>query len=254
MMPPVTYRKSYGYGLYKIRPDHLHLVLNNAVVFTAFYPRLSTARHSCDPNVTYISKGLNLCAYANRDIEENEELFVSYGPRYKTLSTSERQHQLKAEFFFDCKCDRCVMPDDEEWLKYYEYYCTDLECNVYVELDDIVDKRWWYYMGSDYCDNIQDEFVCGACGKDLPINPAMMSRIERAALGHIRKNGIAFHSNDKYVVAKHLLDLYFTVRQCLGKYHEMKTRLAHMVLGYLSIGKYFSFSLRLRLCTVAHMA
>ncbi|XP_037049324.1 SET and MYND domain-containing protein 4-like [Bradysia coprophila] len=232
LMTPTGYRKSYGYGSYNIHLDDLHLVVTHSVLFAAIFPTLCMANHSCDPNIRCIVSGMHMTAYATRNIGQNEELLISYGPTYQTSSTDERQMQLKTDFFFECKCNRCVS-NDETWMQYFEYYCTDLECNVFVELDSIIDTRWWYYMDEPaYCDEIGDRFICAECGDLLPINPEMMKKFERAALGNIEKRGYSFHSTDNYIVTKNLLDLYFKATKCLGKYHELKARLSHMVLGY----------------------
>ncbi|KAG4071022.1 hypothetical protein HA402_001459 [Bradysia odoriphaga] len=184
LMPPTAYRKPYGYGSYNIHVDDLHLVVTHTIVFASLYTTLCIASHSCDPNIRCIVHGMNITAYATRNIGENEELLVSYGPNFRISSTEERRLQLQADFFFECQCNRCVS-DDETWMQYFEYYCTDLACNVFVELDSIIDTRWWFYLDEpDYCNEINDRFICAECGDLLPINPEMMKKFERAALGN----------------------------------------------------------------------
>lgn len=238
-MPPTTYQKSYGYGSYNISLNHLNLVLSSAAVFSAFFPKMCMLNHSCDPNTRLHVDGTKIYAYAIRDIGENEELFSTYGPSYKLSSTADRQLQMRTEFFFECNCNRCASKDTT-YLKYYEYYCPNEDCLALVDMTHM-DMRWWYYLDTEYCSGIDYKFKCDECGQRLPINPTVIKTFERTAQGHIDK-GYTFYSTDDYVITSNLLRIYFSASKCLGKYHELKSRFAHTLLGYNVLSKYFEYS------------
>jgi hypothetical protein len=66
----------------------------------------TTVNHSCAPNCAFNSQGPALELRALRDIQEGEELFVSYIDLYQ--SRQQRQAELKATKFFLCTCARCA--------------------------------------------------------------------------------------------------------------------------------------------------
>lgn len=232
MMPPTQYKKSYGYGSSSIHLDDLPLVLSSTIIFWAFFPKLNMMNHSCDPNVRSSVDGAKLSVHAIRDIGKNEAILACYGPHYKLLSKDERLTQLQMEFCFECKCHRCVL-NDTTIDKYYEYYCPNDECRSLVDLNG-VDSRWWY----DYTKRTDKDFTCNECGTRLPVNPTMMQKFEKTAGGYIDK-GYTYYSTDNYVITTSLMDLYFDASKCLGAYHELKSRLAHVVLGYRILGEYW---------------
>lgn len=238
LKPPSVYNKPYGYGSNSIHLDDLPMVVLNAPIFSAFFPKVNMINHSCDPNIRFNANGSLLTVHAIRDINRNEELLNCYGPHYRLSSKAERQTQLKVEFMFDCKCNRCAS-NDVSYQKYYEYYCPNEECGSFVELNEVY-MRWWLYLNDDYCDRIDRKFKCSACQTRLPMNPTMMRKFEKAAHGHIDK-GYTFFSTDDHVITTHLLDLYFRSSKCLGAYHELKIRLAHQILGYRILGTFQPF-------------
>lgn len=237
-MSPALYNKSYGYGSNSIHLNDLHLVMESSIFFSAIFPKHSILNHSCDPNVRFSMEGPYLYSHATRDISENEEIFSCYGPHYKLSPKHDRQMQLLEEFFFECNCTKCES-DDTSYLKYYEYYCPNEECVSLVELDDL-HLRWWYLLDNDYCRKIHNKFKCKKCDTHLPINPAIMIKFEKTAQGQI-DNGYTFFSTNDHVITTKLLEYYFSASKCLGKYHELKSRMAHLVLGYNILGEFGVF-------------
>ena len=71
--------------------------------------------HSCEPNVQ--TRHLDSRAVARvsikvlRDIEEGEELFVSYVQ--PSLGVRDRRRELKSWGIAECKCGRCIREDEE---------------------------------------------------------------------------------------------------------------------------------------------
>ena len=68
------------------------------------------ANHSCTPNATwsgfFSGRAPAVKLIAERDIEENEEITISYVPR--NLSLRERRESLQTRHNFPCACVRCV--------------------------------------------------------------------------------------------------------------------------------------------------
>lgn len=76
------------------------------------FPMGLRANHSCDPNISYRSlSGSRLCYLANRPIQCNEEITMSYIDCIFT-SRSFRQERLREQKLFVCKCERCSRPED----------------------------------------------------------------------------------------------------------------------------------------------
>lgn len=235
LIPPSQYNKAYGYGSNSIHLDDLHMVLKSKTIFSAMFPKLSMMNHSCDPNTRPNLNGATISVYAAQNIDKNEEIFACYGPHYKLVSKAERKAQLQMEFCFECKCSRCESNDTTS-DQYFEYYCPNEKCHSPVELIG-VDFRWWYYITNvEYSDRIDTKFECNECGTRLPVNPTIYRKFERTAQGHIDK-GYTFYSTDNHLITSSLMDLYFKASKCLGKYHELKSRWAHIILGYRMLGE-----------------
>ncbi|RWS27657.1 SET and MYND domain-containing protein (SMYD)-like protein [Leptotrombidium deliense] len=86
-----------------------------------FFLAASLFSHSCDCNCDRYTLGNQLVFVANRDIPAGEELSVTYGPSYKTMTFNERQDYLKTHYHFVCKCRACA----NKWENVnYAYRCT----------------------------------------------------------------------------------------------------------------------------------
>jgi SET domain-containing protein len=71
-----------------------------------FDPVLAMANHSCDPNAEIECGGRTVQLVALREIQEGEEVFISYIDEDDPVDV--RREQLKSRYFFDCNCERCV--------------------------------------------------------------------------------------------------------------------------------------------------
>ncbi|KAI1299197.1 SET and MYND domain-containing protein 4 [Halotydeus destructor] len=70
---------------------------------------MAMTNHSCDPNAKaafFDGDIVNLIAI--KDIDEGEELSISYGMFYKWHTFSERQSMLRQSYFFECQCPSCI--------------------------------------------------------------------------------------------------------------------------------------------------
>ncbi|KDQ53917.1 hypothetical protein JAAARDRAFT_197024 [Jaapia argillacea MUCL 33604] len=64
--------------------------------------------HSCDPNVHKVRNGRIFEFYTSSDVEEGEELCISYGFIDDDLDVKERREGLKESWYFECECSRCL--------------------------------------------------------------------------------------------------------------------------------------------------
>jgi len=73
----------------------------------ALYPLLSLASHSCISNSRYSvnPEDFSVCLRARRDIEEGEEITVSYVPAL--YGSPKRRNLLEEDWYFQCRCPRC---------------------------------------------------------------------------------------------------------------------------------------------------
>ena len=64
----------------------------------------ATMNHSCDPNAVCIFEGKGFRVRSLRPILAGEEITISYTEN--TLDRSIRQRVLRANYFFDCECEK----------------------------------------------------------------------------------------------------------------------------------------------------
>ena len=84
-----------------------HLLFTGAVV---------RMNHSCEPNCGYFYRRkvcggpLNIVVYVLRDIQDGEELTISYisGGNFFDAEVRHRRDEIKRLFGFTCQCQRCM--------------------------------------------------------------------------------------------------------------------------------------------------
>ncbi|KAJ3106138.1 SET and MYND domain-containing protein 3 [Phlyctochytrium planicorne] len=103
------------------------------------YPTLCLINHSCYPNCVIIFNGTKGSLRAIRDIEKDEELFVSYldlGDDRKT-----RQAELTSRYFFSCQCHLCTIQKDEKQSQEDEDISKDIKQILKSKPDDIKEYK-----------------------------------------------------------------------------------------------------------------
>ncbi|XP_078040998.1 protein-lysine N-methyltransferase SMYD4 isoform X2 [Augochlora pura] len=100
-------------------------VNENDIVAAGIYPSASIMNHSCDPNIINIFRGQYLIVRASKDIAPTEDVFNTYGPHYRHISTEQRQNILSKQYFFTCKCVPCTQPN----LQYFLDRFTAMNCS-----------------------------------------------------------------------------------------------------------------------------
>lgn len=86
---------------------------------TGIYPSASKFNHSCEPNVSHFSIGDVSIFCASKDVNEGEELFISYiGNQLLVESKSIRDEFLDGRDF-KCRCTKCSRSTNEAdpWLE-----------------------------------------------------------------------------------------------------------------------------------------
>jgi hypothetical protein len=68
-------------------------------------PSLGNINHSCEPNAFVMMDGASVSIRCLRRIEKDEEVYISYIDT--TNPYHRRQSELKARWFFDCRCTKC---------------------------------------------------------------------------------------------------------------------------------------------------
>lgn len=80
----------------------------------SIYPEASYFNHSCAPNVSKERVGREWRFRAAREIEEDEQLCISYlGGDERDMTVSERRSRLKTVWDFTCACMLCVQDSGE---------------------------------------------------------------------------------------------------------------------------------------------
>ncbi|KAJ6646168.1 SET and MYND domain-containing protein 4, partial [Pseudolycoriella hygida] len=222
LMPPSSL-SNYSY-LYTggVRVHDLHLVTRKVCIFCGIFPKISLMNHSCDPNIYQIFDGATVSIYASRDIAMNEEIFNCYGPNYKTMPREQRQIFLKRRHYFNCVCEKCCN-NDQTFLKYYQYICSNEECRASIEMDL---NLWWLDLTNDnLMEKIMPNFICKKCKRLLFLNPKTLKEFFDAAdlefqFGHRRKS--------TRTVARYYMDFC----KCLSKHHQLKPFMGQALMQY----------------------
>lgn len=219
LIRPTEY-ESYILGKSKISLSHMNQCMSSTRIFTAIFPTISLLNHSCDPNIYNEFNGMELTIHASKDIKQNEEIFNCYGPQYKLMAKKYRKKELKEQYCFDCECDKCINYD-KTVRDYFLYLCP--ECDVHFHLD-FIECRWWNLIDEDaYCRKIAKALICLGCKKPIAFTPSNFKHFLSAASD-------CMISGDEEIL-EFMLDYYFFVEPCLYKYHEVKQKMATMILG-----------------------
>jgi SET domain-containing protein len=85
------------------------------------FPKTARINHSCNPNAGnyWDEKAAERVIYASRDIEEGEEITVSYIPLLKPIK--ERQARLQ-QYGFTCDCSACQSEESRYVQKHIFVY------------------------------------------------------------------------------------------------------------------------------------
>jgi len=79
---------------------------DNDTIASAIYGVSNFINHSCEPNAISIYKGKKQYIYSLKDIQENEEINISYCNYIKPFY--DRYNYLTENYFFECNCKKCA--------------------------------------------------------------------------------------------------------------------------------------------------
>ncbi|KAI0540839.1 hypothetical protein GGR58DRAFT_511335 [Xylaria digitata] len=96
----------------------LSSVLDGVALGIGFDPLISSANHSCDPNVSLAFNQPRHEIRALKKINAGEEIFVTYIDTTNPFGV--RQAELKENYFFTCQCAKCKKGADLEADKFLE--------------------------------------------------------------------------------------------------------------------------------------
>ncbi|KAI8914244.1 hypothetical protein EDD86DRAFT_244462 [Gorgonomyces haynaldii] len=77
---------------------------------TALCPQMAYCNHSCVPNSRITAVGNKLYLRSTSWINKGDQITISYIDTFQP--TMERQFRLQAQYFFTCKCKKCLDPID----------------------------------------------------------------------------------------------------------------------------------------------
>lgn len=75
--------------------------------YSGIFSSLSIFNHSCNLSVVKSVQGLSVIVTAINPIKKGKQIFMSYGPRYNTMTLEERNKELINKHYFKCYCKAC---------------------------------------------------------------------------------------------------------------------------------------------------
>eukprot|EP01018_Ginkgo_biloba_P035137 Gb_12569 [translate_table: standard] len=122
---------------------------------TGLYPIISIINHSCLPNAVLLFEGRCALVRAVEHITEGTELTMGYVEI--AASTVSRQNSLREQYFFDCKCSRCVKVGTLDGLRedaiLEGYRCSNEHCEGFLLHDPGNDRM----VQCQYCGSERNE-------------------------------------------------------------------------------------------------
>ncbi|RWS12405.1 SET and MYND domain-containing protein (SMYD)-like protein [Dinothrombium tinctorium] len=106
------------------------LSIDGTKIGFGIYPTLSLVNHNCDPNCTTMFDGTKVFLKSMRNLEEGEEITISYGVQFNHDSKNMRKKELK-KYLFECKCASC-----EDELEIYRDALLCPKCQGAVIYDE----------------------------------------------------------------------------------------------------------------------
>ena len=86
----------------------------NAFQGGRIYKIISRVNHNCNPNSIIQADGETQRLVAASEISQGEEITISYLGSMLYADTEARNDKLKKTKFFDCKCERCLTPENDK--------------------------------------------------------------------------------------------------------------------------------------------
>jgi hypothetical protein len=106
---------STKYGSNELTNNHMNSHHNEKETFemrenltgTGLYSKYSKLNHSCVPNTTNVSRGVEVLVYACRNINCGEEITTSYLETNELLLSTRKRAKKLSKYLFICSCSLC---------------------------------------------------------------------------------------------------------------------------------------------------
>uniref|UniRef100_A0A6E8VWN5 Protein-lysine N-methyltransferase SMYD4 n=1 Tax=Anopheles coluzzii TaxID=1518534 RepID=A0A6E8VWN5_ANOCL len=222
----------------------LHLCLKSSRVFTAIFPRISMFNHSCDPNIRNHFERATLTVHATRPIGAGGEVFNCYGPHYRLMAAAERKMLLRAQYCFDCGCERCREGDATFEQRFNMIRCPACRREYAKELNLEELPTVCVYCSAE----IPSEWLSQILDLDPDDRRDETRNFQRAESAYNYGKQILIHSNQTRAIAlRHILECFTRIATCKGLAHSnalnqlaleyallMRERFGHMSLEFLT--------------------
>lgn len=110
-VPLMEESECLGFAVYPTASFFNHRECTGPSCFTCAWCRVSAGPDvvsiDCSPNVRKEREGRTLRFVTTEDVEDEEELCISYG-HVEGMSVDERRKELAEGWYFECRCSRCV--------------------------------------------------------------------------------------------------------------------------------------------------
>lgn len=100
-----------AHEIFELQKDEKDNIGRTEFIGGAIYPVLALFNHSCDPATVRYFDGKRVHVRTIRPLRAGEEIGENYGPIFTQNPRQDRQHQLKQQYKFECRCQPC----DENW-------------------------------------------------------------------------------------------------------------------------------------------
>lgn len=197
----------------------------------ALFLLVARANHSCDPVCALGSAGASgeLALYALRDLDAGEEVLYSYlGGHFTLQPTHARRRQLMQAKLFECRCRRCMAPEEAAWLP-----CGAAGCSGFLRPASDTDADTSAAAGV---------WRCGSCGieeEDSSDRIASYRRLEPLWAKKVQDLEALWHNPNKDP-AKYISDWVSLAKTCgkmLGGRHYVYGRACFFALMALNTGR-----------------
>uniref|UniRef100_A0A6I8PG85 Protein-lysine N-methyltransferase SMYD4 n=1 Tax=Ornithorhynchus anatinus TaxID=9258 RepID=A0A6I8PG85_ORNAN len=94
--------------------DHVIASSRQVRLATGLFPVVSLLNHSCSPNTSVSFSGRVAVVQATQPIGRGQEILHCYGPHRCRMDVAERRQKLKAQYFFDCRCQACLEEEESK--------------------------------------------------------------------------------------------------------------------------------------------
>ncbi|XP_063696192.1 SET and MYND domain-containing protein DDB_G0284059-like [Culicoides brevitarsis] len=100
-----------AHEIFELQKDEKDDIGRTEFIGGAIYPVLALFNHSCDPATVRYFNGHRVYVRSIRPLRAGEEIGENYGPIFTQNPREDRQHLLKQQYKFECRCQPC----NENW-------------------------------------------------------------------------------------------------------------------------------------------